>query len=1299
MPPKPTAFTAAIVLRLLSGSVLAMIVVGGAHGQPNLPVEKLRSNPVIVERLSDGWRWRSRFMDSTTRIARAVATTKGGEWIALDGNGLSRFDGVRWERLADTSAVPRSDTSLAVIDAGALLIGRDLRLWTPAGTRPLVSGDGARFTEPFETPDGRVLIGHGETILIVQPDASIKRLAPEGLEGNLVGVGEDEGGHVWAVSASKVVEGHEGLWTPYLLPPSVGKLGKRVTVVSLNGRVFFANLESSLQSEVLVVRDRHLCLFDVPFRSDLISSLVALPGPRHKVLVAATVGGSLWVLAGGSWFSVQRLRLQRQSIKRMTVDTFGRLNLVTAAGRLFTCIVGSHRWNAISIARGTREPDWDRVNDIAPARQGGWWLATAAGIARYHEGEVIQIVVRQGNHVVQHLTTVYEDVQGRLWAGSGGAMRGILYRNGEGSWTTPDVPEVLRSLYLHRVRPGPDGSIWFLMIGDPIDANGGAVARLAADGAWTIWGPEKMGCAHAYDVAFDSGNRPWIGTRAGLKRLDGTTWTSVTDGLAFSVAIGKDDTVWFGQGLDRTGVSRYRNGVVESVTNAAGGPLRAGAIAIDDEDTVWCASAHGLIMVRDGVAYPVGREAGLRGGRFWPVVPAEGGAWVGSSFRGLVRFRSDDAAPPEITHLRVTPAIDGESTAVSWSTTDPWNLTRPARLLHRVRIDGGSWTRWGRRTRHEVVLGSGDHRVEVQAVDLFANRSLVRKHGFTVTAPASPGGGWTVVAFVLAGILIFGLFAVLARRRSELAEIQRHDQALLQDSERHYRELVEGTDIVVSHCGPSGCLLYVSPQIEDVTGEPPERFVDDPALMQSLIHAEDLDEWARLARSREKQTHAMTDADFRVKHRDGSYRWLHVRQTARRASDGSLEGWDTIAFDVTRRKELEAALLHAQKMEGLGLLAGGIAHDFNNLLMGVLGNVDLVRATVPKMHPSQGTLADIEGAARRASQLCQQMLAYAGKALFRARPLDLVSEIRDLGRLLHSSVPKTVTLRVDEGDAIPAVMGDPVQLGQVLMNLVTNAAESYGGCAGEVFVKTTVADYDRGRLDRMHMGGEIAAGRYVSVEVRDEGSGIEPDHLARIFDPFFTTRFDGRGLGLAAVLGIVGTHGGAIEVVSTPEVGTTFRVVLPVDEDAVVPAAPRQMDPASHTGGGIVLVIDDEPLVRTVAQSMLRHVGYVSLAAPSGADGIATFRVRQREIRAVILDMTMPDMDGVQALAGLRAIRADIPVILVSGYSESEVVARFSDQRPTAFLSKPFTASDLGQILEIALGEVPTGDAASAAGA
>jgi PAS domain S-box-containing protein len=407
---------------------------------------------------------------------------------------------------------------------------------------------------------------------------------------------------------------------------------------------------------------------------------------------------------------------------------------------------------------------------------------------------------------------------------------------------------------------------------------------------------------------------------------------------------------------------------------------------------------------------------------------------------------------------------------------------------------------------------------------------------------------------------------------------------------------------------------------------------------------------------------------------------LQREQAARRAAEAS-----------------EARSRHVQKLESIGVLAGGIAHDFNNLLHVVLGNADIALSRLPPRSPARDPLEEVIRATLRAADLTRQMLAYSGKGAFVVRHLDLSQEVRELATLLRTAISKQASLVWDLVPNLPAINADATQIRQIVMNLITNASDALDDAGGTITLRTGVLDpeavNDAG-LGAALEGNEDSSrgeGPFVYLEVSDTGAGMTSDTLARIFDPFFSTKFSGRGLGLAAVMGIVRSHQGLIRIRTAPGEGTTFRVLFPAVAGAVREPEKPSAARSDWRGSGTVLVVEDEEGVREVAERILQDFGFETLLAVDGRDALEQFERAKRKVTAVLLDLSMPRMGGQETFRRLRHLRPDLPVIIMSGYTEESVAAQFSESGAhlTAFLQKPFLAEDLVSVLRRVIKSAP----------
>ncbi len=402
------------------------------------------------------------------------------------------------------------------------------------------------------------------------------------------------------------------------------------------------------------------------------------------------------------------------------------------------------------------------------------------------------------------------------------------------------------------------------------------------------------------------------------------------------------------------------------------------------------------------------------------------------------------------------------------------------------------------------------------------------------------------------------------------------------------------------------------------------------------------------------------------------------------------------------RKKLEKQVQHAEKLKSLGVLAGGIAHDFNNLLAAVIGFADLALEDLPAGAPARRHIEEVVTAGERAAELTRQMLAYSGKGRFEPRVLDLHEVVAKLDSLMRAAVSKKAVLRYDLAEDLPAVEADASQIQQVLLNLVTNASDAIGKGDGVINVKTAVMAADRDYLDQTCLlsqrgsDEELPEGDYVYLEVRDTGRGMDGETIGKIFDPFFTTKFSGRGLGLSAVLGIVRGHGGAIRVLSEPRSGTAFRVLFPCSKEAAKRSKRPPTTFSALRGHGTILVVDDEEDVRKMATRTLERHGFSVVTATDGREAVEVFRSSGDMIDVVLLDLTMPHMDGEETSLALRRIRPDVKIIFSSGYHEQDAIQQLDGQQRAVFLQKPYRSKKLVELVHAvvehrALGSWPLG--------
>ncbi len=525
---------------------------------------------------------------------------------------------------------------------------------------------------------------------------------------------------------------------------------------------------------------------------------------------------------------------------------------------------------------------------------------------------------------------------------------------------------------------------------------------------------------------------------------------------------------------------------------------------------------------------------------------------------------------------------------------------------------------------------------------------------------------------------------VLLRDVSE----QRRVRIQLQESEARFDSFMSQLPAIATIRSSEGQFLYGNPRILQLLGLSQKRFES-----RTLFDVFD----SVTARSLEEQDRKMlaAGAPLTSTHDVVVNNQKRVMLTSRFPLDreGGAPLIGTIMLDITdmkraeeERRRLELQMQHAQKLESLGILGGGIAHDFNNLLVGILGHAELARTSLPEESEIREHINKVIVASKRAADLANQLLAYAKDSTFEVEIANINDMVREMDNLLTISISKKAILKCELADKLPLVECDPTRVRQIIMNLIVNASDALGGETGYITVRTGVRTCRDGELLDMASHTKVKAGKYVFLQVRDTGCGMGDDAIDKIFDPFFTTKLTGRGLGLAAVMGIVRSHNGAITVDSAPGKGSIFAIYLPASTSTSLAERTPKSDDPDWKGAGKILIADDEQIVLDVGCSMLSTLGFTAIPVANGREALDTYRAREKEIQAVILDMSMPEMDGREAFDEIRKLSATVPIIVSSGYSQDR--ADFSGTTEASkprYLQKPYQLDGLRQVLRRAL--------------
>ena len=511
-------------------------------------------------------------------------------------------------------------------------------------------------------------------------------------------------------------------------------------------------------------------------------------------------------------------------------------------------------------------------------------------------------------------------------------------------------------------------------------------------------------------------------------------------------------------------------------------------------------------------------------------------------------------------------------------------------------------------------------------------------------------------------------------RELELAyEKLRENEQSLQESEERLRLATEAAEVGIWYYYAKQNHVQMTSGCKHLFGLPED---DEPLTFEQKLQSvlpEDRDRVAAETR-RAIENESEYDCEFRVVWPNDAVHWLSSRGLAQchgPAREMRLAG---VVLDITQRKQAEEAVIEAHKLESIGLLAGGIAHDFNNLLTGIIGSASFVMDNLPEDDPNADMLRNVINAGERAADLTRQLLAYSGKGKFTVQKVDLSKLVSEIAVLLRASISRSVTLDRHLGEHLPRIEADSSQINQIIMNLVINGSEAISG-EGVVRVSTELAALGKGGREAFVVGEEIPPGKYVCLEVNDTGSGMTREVLSKIFEPFFTTKFTGRGLGLAAVFGIVRGHDGGLEVRSTPGVGSTFRVYFPPvpGEEAGKNRLPSK-----------ILFVDDEAVVLMMGSTALERAGYQVFRARTGAEAIRILQGHRDEISLVILDVAMPGLNGFETYHRMKSENPDVRVVISTGFCEEDVLARYPGEKIDGLLQKPYSASALvAQVKEL----------------
>jgi len=478
-----------------------------------------------------------------------------------------------------------------------------------------------------------------------------------------------------------------------------------------------------------------------------------------------------------------------------------------------------------------------------------------------------------------------------------------------------------------------------------------------------------------------------------------------------------------------------------------------------------------------------------------------------------------------------------------------------------------------------------------------------------------------------------------------------------------------------------GNIQYVNPAFEEITGYSREKVLgENPRLLKSGRHDENFykELWDTITSGKTWR------GSFVNKRKDGTFYEEEATISPVTDMNGNITNFVGVKRDVSERRRLERMLRQAQKMEAIGTLAGGIAHDFNNILSAIVGYAELAYMDLDPDSPLRGNIEQILAAASRARDLVRQILAFSRQREEEKRPIHVQPIVKEVIKMLRSSLPAYIDVRGEVDPNAGKIMGDPIQVHQILMNLCTNAAHAMRDDGGVMEIKLREIE-----LGHEYIGKppDARGGRYLKLVVKDTGRGMTPEVMEKIFDPYFTTKSkgEGTGLGLSVVMGIVKEYGGFIDVQSIPGHGSTFKIYLPITTKQERRSELRPQEDEITGNGEHVLLVDDEEILLEIATKMLEILGYQVTSRASPIEALKLFEARSRDFDLVITDMTMPQMTGDKLALKLLKIRPDIPIVLCTGFSERIGEKEARKLGIKQFLMKPFVLKDLGEVVKKAL--------------
>ncbi len=1180
----------------------------------------------------DQWRVDDGLPQNT--VTAIAQDARGYLWIATR-KGLARFDGVHFQQIA----------RVGDHDIGAM-----------------------RLTSVLPDADGALWIGtYGHGVLRLAGGVATRYGTADGVPHDVVwNLTRDRDGRVWLASAggARFFDGRR--WQSPALPADLSGDGVNAVYQSRDGRLWFGTSRNGVVSVDGKAVRRY-------------STGEGLPATT-ATSIAEAPDGTMWVATATGLASItddtvtafgRSAGLSGDRVLQVLVDHRGTVWAATHGGGLARGTGGSFR----SFGRDDGLSS-EYVISLHEDRDGALWVGTLSGGLNRLAPAARELLDARSGLPPYPVTTIYQKAAtGTFWVGTYG---GGLARIRDGRVRVYGEADGLPSTAITSVVGGPGDSVW-------VGTNGAGAFRFLDGRILERLGPEVVGApVRTIEVDHQGGGAVWFGGD-GLVRYANGQWQHLddSDGLRSSevrVIYTMKDRVWVGtyggglQSIERDG-RIVSWGERQGLTNRFVTSLHA-----DDTDTLWIGTyGGGLFRLRDGRMDAITSEDGLPDDVVFDILEDKAGRLWLTSTQGLavVRMSDIDARINGRTNL-LSVSLYGRTEGVPG--TDGTDGNQP--LSWRAADD----RLWFATVDGVVIFDPTEVADTPPAPRVYVDDVLVDKQLVPTPLGDAPLAGRNLDVRFSAPVLQGGRAVQYEYRLVGLDD----------------RWVDAGTSRTAAFTNLEPGEYGLEMRARSGRGAAPGPVLRLPIVVPARLHET---AWFRAAAGTLLLLGVVGLVGSRVTRLQRRQQQLQATVEERTAA--LRHEMQERERAERQRRILDERVQQAQRLESLGVLAGGVAHDFNNLLVGVLGEAGLALADLPADAPVRRHVERIERAALRASDLTAQMLAYSGGGRFIVVNVGLESLVREVLDLLAADVPPTIRVTVDMPDELPAVAGDPSQLRQVVRNLVINAVDAIGEQPGRISIAagTRLVRSDDSVAARPDLP-TMAPGAYVWLSVQDDGVGMDADTTARVFDPFFTSKSTGRGLGLAAALGIVRSQGGRIAVASQPGLGSTFTVLMPAARQARVgqagpgdisipsrvQAAARQRDgvdvarseeprdaSATDIDGPVlseVLVVDDERLVRDVARVALRRAGHAVSEVPTGEEAVEMFAARADDFGLVLLDLTLPGMQGRAVMHAVRAIRPDVPIVLTSGYTAEEAGDLTRAPR-TTFLQKPWRPDQL----------------------